>query len=241
MCDIASCNRSPTRYSRLCSSHRAHQRRFGHPEQQPLRAAHLNHYRRMVSKLLLGTRGVAVYAAFDPIWQAFIDECVAPLRRWEAGQACVKHHVEAAAQIEGLRGSGDPKRFLVTMTALFMLHLREPRYFKSDDAFFVTFQRVVRREGSGSYDLVWNATEARYARKLRGLPKKVAITLGRWITDAFSGSCGTLAHQMITEEDAPQERKRLFNDALQDLKDAWRAKPLPPKPTNDLTQKETNQ
>jgi hypothetical protein len=231
MCGITSCNRPPTLYSRLCAAHRDHQRRFGHPEQQPLRAAHLNQYRRLVGDMLTGKRGEAVHEAFEPMWRAFIDEAVAPLRRWEDGKACIQHHVQAAAQIEGLRGTGDPKDFLISLTAVFVLHLREPRFFRCDDAFFVALQRVVRKEGSGSYDLVWNASEARYARKLRGLPKSVAITLGRWLAEAFAGSCGTLASQMIADQDAPQERKRQFSEALHDLKDAWRAKPLPNKPT----------
>lgn len=222
LCRIDGCRQKRGRYALLCSHHRHVERTRGHPEQRPLFDTHLAQYRKRIARHLVGPHADTMRAVFKERWLDFIAECSATIHEAEVGPF-VKNHLEAALEVRGLAETADPEKTFETLTALFLLAQYEPAFFKDHDAFAVNVQRFLRREAAGAYDLVWNATDQRYARKLRGLKHKAARTLGHWIISAFAGSCGLLAVSIYNEEHRQQEQARQFREALSDLTTEWRA------------------
>lgn len=227
MCIIEGCCHPGGRYSPLCSYHRKQDRKHGHPLQPALRPHHLAPYIKIVQQRLKGPGGQAVFDSFVPIWDAFVDACTECYRDFVDGKAAPKHGVEAAKELLGMRVTADPKDILTSLVALLLMVQREPRFFRSDAAFRVSLQRTLRRQCSGAYDLVWNETDQRYARRLRGMTKVASNLLGQWLVDGFAASAGRLAIQILQELDAPRELQRDFDIALHRLRQDQRANRLP--------------
>lgn len=243
-CLIEGCHRHRGRYSNLCEPHRVIERRRGHPQQASLSSARLAPYRKLLAKHVNGPHGEQVKAVFADCWLDFVANRTDVMREYAAGLAVRRHELEAATELRGIADTvTDTATLFETITALFLLLQFEPSFFRDHVAFAVTLQRFVRRETAAGYDLVWNPTDQRYARKLHGLKAKAAKTLGQWLIDAFAGSCGALAVEIFREETRHAEQARQFLEALHSLKYEWRAgnaKRLP-RPRKQSTPPQANQ
>ncbi|WP_336489306.1 hypothetical protein [Methylobacterium nigriterrae] len=136
----------------------------------------------------------------------------------QRGQAGYRHERIAAQEMVKLADQVEAAQVVETTFALFLLEDRQPRRFRSDQAF--RFQLVRRLRGLTDLNAgVWfNHKTGRTHRAYRELPPRAVATFAQWVVEAIGGIGLYLAKLEREQEEAKQQRMNALVGVLETLR-----------------------
>lgn len=203
-CRVTSCRKATTRWGRLCTTHRNHQRRHGHPEQTGVTKGELAPYRKIVRDRKARNPDNPFWSAVEARWLAVVDTARRVVDRYQDGEPMPQTHRKACEEL--IRVAEDVAPWIVSETALAMVILQndKPRRFKSDDAFRQQFARRVRGLTDLNAGSWYDHGTGKVKRVYRDISAKTAIEIGQTLVEVF-GYPGLL---LARHEEQATQRKR---------------------------------
>ena len=217
LCRAPGCGARTSRYGQFCSTHRSRSRRHGHPEQDGITKAHLSPYLELVRGRIAKNETSPLWAECEVRWNAVVDHARRTLTAFHRGQAGFRYERIAAQEVLKLADHVEAAQVIETTFAVFLLEDRQPRRFRSDQAF--RFQLVRRLRGltdvnAGSW---FNHKTGRTHRAYRELTPRAVTTIAEWVVEALGGIALYLAKIERDQEEARQQRINVLAGALEAL------------------------
>jgi len=201
-------------WTRHCNTHRAHDRRHGHPQQTPVTVSkQLKPYLKMIDRRLKVQPEARAWDAASERWRALADEAASTVLAYDRGEAMSSTAHGVAQEIDKLAKAAEPKEVWRLIAALVMLSRREETVFRTDRSFFVQAGRVIRRLRDVNATEFWSPTEGKVRRTYRDPQPRVMEELGRKVSIAL----GAVGLAFLRLEDAEEQRQ---DQAKADLRSA---------------------
>jgi hypothetical protein len=145
-CRVPYCNSPTSRWGNLCNTHRARQRRHGHPKQRAVTKAELAHYVQFVRKRKARNPESPFWGSVAGRWAGLVEHARGVTGAYYSGKPMIGWEVKACASIVKIAGNVEAQAVVDTALGMYvMLEMEDPRRFLSDEAF--RFQLVRRIRG----------------------------------------------------------------------------------------------
>jgi hypothetical protein len=214
-CRVAGCGASASsRYSALCSTHKARLRRHGAVDQEGITKAHLKPFLRLVQARITKNRESPLWTHLDARWTALADHARSLLAY---RGAMPRYERIAAKEVLKLSDAVPPREIVETTLALFIMHELEPRRFKSDKAFRTQLVRRVRGLTDLNAGSWFDNRSGKSKRAYRELSPRAAAVMGKWLAEAFGGVGLHLAKLEQVEADKRQKEQQAIHASLSQL------------------------
>lgn len=194
-CTAPACSRETSAWGRYCNTHKSRARRHGHPLQQAVTKGELRPYLTAVDAVVDRNTDSPLWELAGQRWDALVRHCQATVAAYWAGKPMRRWDRLAAEEIVKLAEHVDAQVVLRMVCAVYLLQERDPRRFRSDDAF--RHQLVRRCRGLTDVNAgTWfdNAT-GRVKRAYRDLAPKAALAMGGMLAEVL-GPVGTKIAQL---------------------------------------------
>lgn len=207
------CQRKASGYSRLCNSHKTHDRRHGHPLQKGITKSDLRSYRTQVDTWIKQHPRDDIWSRLRAQLSNLREEAEAHVRSYERGKPAYGHRVFAYRSIVEICEEATEKEIIETALAMVLLREFDPFAFKSDQAFWVQMARRVRGLSSTAYGSYWDPDTQRTKTYYRYPSNKAQVALGRIVVEAFGLSGITIAKDIKNRKKSGKEIRRAVMEA----------------------------
>ena len=204
-------------FAAYCAPHRTALRRHGAVDQRAVTKAQLKPYLKLVKARMSKNPESIAWVTLDERWRALVDHAEGVLAEFAKGRPGFSYERLAAQEVVKLAGDVKPRAVVEVTAAMVMMRELEPRYFRSDQAFWIQLARRVR----GTTDLHiaerWDNARQRVRRHYRELNPRAALTLGRWLAKTLGIGGHHLARMELAERERKANEARELHDALSKL------------------------
>jgi hypothetical protein len=218
VCTVSGCRAGVSGYGRLCTSHKARDRRHGHPQQEGVTKAQLKPFLKLARGRIKKNAQSALWGQLEARWEALVKVSRDGLAEYAKGTPHVRWDRVAATEIVKLAGDVPARAVIETVIALYLMADYNPRRFRSDRAFLVQLARRVRALTQRNVGMYWDQKDGRSKRVYRDQVPKAAVVLGKWLAEAFGVVGLKVAELERQEADARSAERRALGEALRDLK-----------------------
>ena len=153
----------------------------------------------------------------DERWRALVDHAEGILAEFARGRPGFRYERLAAQEVVKLAGDVKPREIVEVTAAVVMMRELEPRYFRSDDAFWMQLARRVRSTTDLHVGERWDNVRQRVRRHYRELNPRAALTLGRWLAKTLGIGGLHIARLELGERERKAQETRELHDALSKL------------------------
>lgn len=209
-CRVPGCTAPTARWGSLCSTHKSHQRRHGHPSQKGITKADLAPYLAVIQQRKERNPESPLWTNIEVRWQALVAHCRGVVAAYLNGQPMNRHERQASQEVVKLAEHAEAWRVVETALALFLMHEREPRRFLSDDALRHQLSRRLRGLAEVNAGTWFDHASNRVKRVYRDLPAPTAVLMGAMLAETF-GVAGLL---LARREDEDAEKRRRANEEM---------------------------
>lgn len=222
MCLVAGCARGlgggrfGASFRTLCGPHSARDRRHGDPLQEPIRAAHLVPYMRMLRRRKKLRPAAPAWEALETRWSRLVQDCRDTLKVYEAGEPMNRWKLEAAGEIVKVAEQATAEAAWMAAVGMVMMREAEPRRFRSERSFRVQIGRRVRQLALSNRGSYWNPQKGRFMLVFRDPSPRSAALLGDMLTELFGVAGIYFARQEQAEVDAKAAERTAFYAAMND-------------------------
>lgn len=211
ICTAPSCTRQAVGYGKYCNSHKARDRRHGHPQQQTITVTRLKHHIETARHFINRHPERDAWIKLERLWQSIVADAEGVLRAYESGEPQFSWHVAACRDLLKVAQDTEPRRIVETVVGFGLLWKREPGAFRSDRAAWIGLSRRFRAltyRNAGSY---WNSKVGRVTRVYRDASPKAGEWLGKHLMTHLGLAGSRIADLM---ERAAAARQTAMTDAL---------------------------
>lgn len=216
-CAAPGCLEATAGYSTLCHQHKQVQRRHGHAAQVGVTVHALRPYGVRVAARRAKNRDSNAWVILGQRWEVVVEHSRQTLANFGAGQADLRHSVQAAEQVRNLADSVPPEAVVQTALAMFLYRDDQPRRFRSDRAFDFQLVRRVRGLSTLNAGTYWDGESKRNKMVYRDLPPRTTEALAGALKDAFGLAGVMLAGKERQEAALAHEDQHRLAQALEAL------------------------
>jgi hypothetical protein len=209
-CSVPGCSLPVTRWSKLCNTHKARQRRHGHPRQEGVTKAELEPFAATVRERKKRNAASPLWAKLDARWQATAAHCQDVIAAYAGGQAMNRNDRQACEEIVKLAREVESTVLAEAALALFLMREQRLNRFLSDDAFWFQLTRRLRALADVNVGTWFDHKAGKVKRVYRDLPPKTTLAMGKMLAETF-GLVGLL---LARREEEDQNREREEAEAL---------------------------
>ena len=217
-CRAPGCGARTNRYGAFCSTHRSRSRRHGHPEQESITKADLTQYLKLVQARIARNEGSPLWAECEARWNAVLEHARRVLAAFQRGQAGYRCERIAAQEVVKLAENVEPSKVVHTTFAMFLLADRQPRRFRSDQAFRFQLARRLRGLTDLNAGTWYNHKTGNTHKAYQELTPRAVIVFAQWVADALGGVGLHLAKLEREQEEAKQQRRETLHVAMEALR-----------------------
>lgn len=204
-------------FASYCRPHGTALRRHGAVDQKAITKAQLKPYLRLVQERISKNPESIAWVTLDERWRALVDHAQGILAKFASGKAGVRFERIAAQEVVKLAGEVKPREVVEVTCGMVMMLAMEPRWFRSDDAFWIQLARCVRSLTDLHIGERWDHARQRVRRHYRELNPRAAVILGRWLTTTLGVGGQHLARIEEAERDKKAKESRDLHEALSKL------------------------
>lgn len=217
-CRAPGCTGRTSRYGHYCSTHKARLRRHGAVDQDGVTKAELRPYLATVRARIKKNADNPAWAMCEARWGDVIGHAEAVLAAHQGGKAGYRWERMAAAEVVKLAGAVAPREVIETVLALYVFLDREPRRFKSDNAFSTQLVRRVRGLTDINTGTWLDHSTGKAKSAYREVTPKASMMFAHWIAKSLGGVGVYLAKIERQQDDERQRGQAAMAAALSEIK-----------------------
>jgi hypothetical protein len=190
-------------FAAYCRSNRTALRRHGAVDQKANTKAQLKPCLKMVRSRIAKNPNSQAWVTLDRRWVALVDYAKGVVTYFESGTAGNRYELVAAREVVKLSGEVEPRQVAEVVAAMVIMEIMDPRWFKTDQAFWIQLGRRVRSLTDLHVGEDWDHKRQRKRLRYREFSPKAAIFLGHWLATAL----GAGGQGIAKVEQAERDRK----------------------------------
>jgi hypothetical protein len=205
------------RWSKLCNTHKARQRRHGHPRQEGVTKAELAPFIASVRDRRARNANSPLWGKIEARWQATVAHCREVAGAYASGRTMNRNDRQACEEVIKLAGAVETEPIAEMALALFLLHEQNPHRFLSDNAFRYQIARRLRALADVNVGTWFDPTTGRVKRVYRDLPPKTTLAMGKMLAETFGLAGLLLARREEEDQNRRKEEAEALAQAVRDL------------------------
>lgn len=217
-CRAPGCTGRTSRYGHYCSTHKARLRRHGAVDQDGITKSELKPYVAIVRARIEKNADNPAWAMCEARWGDVIGHAQDVLALYQNGKAGYRWERTAAAEVMKLADAVAPREVVETVLALYLFLDREPRRFKSDNAFSTQLVRRVRGLTEVNAGTWMNHATGKTKSAYREVTPKASMMLAQWIAKSLGGVGVYLAKIERRQEEERLRGQEAMAAALGEIK-----------------------
>ena len=173
-------------FAAYCRSNRTALRRHGAVDQKATTKAQLKPPLKMVRSRIAKNPNSQAWVTLDRRWVALVDYAKGVVTCFESGTAGNRYELVAAREVVKLSGEVEPRQVAEVVAAMVIMEIMDPRWFKTDQAFWIQLARRVRSLTDLHVGEGWDHKRQRKRLRYHEFSPKAAIFLGHWLATALA-------------------------------------------------------
>lgn len=217
MCRVPGCCKPAEGYGQYCNTHKTHDRRHGHPQQEAITKVMLKPFVKVVGGRRKKNPEASAWKKMEGQWLALADRCRndhAALLRGGAHHRPTRVACQEVVKVANAVADGGAVGVVDVVLAMFLMRDQQPHRFRADDAFVYQVVRRVRALADMNVGVWCNPVTGKNQRAYRDVPPQVVEIMGRWIVEAL-GPAGVYMAKLERRDD--EEHKARSVDLMQAL------------------------
>jgi hypothetical protein len=194
----------------MCENHRQRSRRHGAPTQARITKKDVRPYVRRARQIIERDTSGRIEAALREIHTILKDHTGSVVMDAERGRWVSKWEARSARETLNVLSDTDPVECGLTVGAMFLLRLHDPRLFKTDRGFVFQLVRQFRALTDLSYGSFYNYRTGKTKKTYRDLPAQAVHRMGRLVIEAYARFGGHL----LQAERSECERRHAVRSGL---------------------------
>ncbi len=184
-CRVPYCNSPTSRWGVLCNTHKARQRRHGHPLQRGVSKSELAHYFAFVHQRKARNPDNPFWGATRGRWAGLIEHAQEVTKAYYSGRPMVGWEVKACASIVKIAENVVADVVVETALGMYVMWEMDPRRFLSDEAFRFQLVRRLRGLTEVNAGVWWDHKTGRNKRAYRDLSPRSTQIMGHLLVKTF--------------------------------------------------------
>ncbi len=199
-CRVPYCNASTSsRWGNLCNTHKARQRRHGHPTQRGVSKAELAHYVAFVRRRKAKNPDSPFWSTTRGRWAGLVEHARGVLKAYYTERPMVGWEVKACDSIVKIAENVEADVVVETALGMYVMQEMDPRRFLSDEAFRFQLARRLRGLTDVNAGVWWDHQAGRNKRAYRDLSPRSTQIMGNLLVQAF-GTPGVMLAKREAED-----------------------------------------
>ena len=213
-CATSGCSRRTKGFSKHCGSCGKRNARHGHPLQETISKGDLAPYRRSVRNFLNSRTDRDAWTKAADRLAVLTEQATTYIAAYQGGTAVNRWQLQAYRMILRVIEDAATTTVIETVAGMALYRCREPRRFRSDEAFLTQMTRRfvgLTDQNAGTY---YSHALGRTVRVYRDTPPRTAVILGRLLMETI-GVISLVQHrQEVERQRAERQASQALFDAL---------------------------
>jgi hypothetical protein len=198
-CRVPYCTGPTSRFGTHCYTHRARQRRHGHPLQRAVTKAELAHYVAFVRKRKARNPASPFWKVVEGRWAGLVEHARGVTGEFYSGRPMIRHEVQACDAVVKIAENVEPDVVVETALAMYVMLEMDPRRFLSDDAFRWQLVRRLRGLTEVNAGEWYDHKTGKTKRAYRDLSPRTTAIMARLLVQTF-GAPGVMLAKKEAED-----------------------------------------
>lgn len=217
-CRVSGCCKPAEGYGLYCNTHKTHDRRHGHPQQEAITKAMLKPFIKTVALRRKKNPEASAWAKMESQWYALVDRCRNDHAAYLRANASHRPTRVACQEVVKVANAAEGCEVVNVVLSMFLMRDQQPHRFRTDGAFIFQVVRRVRFLADMNVGVWCNPMTGKNQRAYRDLPPQEVEIMGRWIVEAL-GPAGVYLAKLERQDEVNHRRRAVeLSEAMGELR-----------------------